>query len=80
MKDIKIVYCDDWVWFIVDGETKLSGHSLDENDILEELGIKFGSAWIDYYGDEGIEWEDYKDWPEEIRAEVEEEIKRNKKE
>lgn len=46
---ITIVRADDWVGIYVDGELKTENHSLDEDDLLDVLGIEHKVVWADEY-------------------------------
>ena len=56
MPKIDFVSVDDWTALYFDGKMVTQDHSLDPEHVLELLGIKFESHWLDdvwdYYEDE----------------------------
>lgn len=47
MKKITFVYADDWMGLYIDGELVRENHSLEPDDVLLELGIKYDDFWAE---------------------------------
>lgn len=52
VNEVTVVQCDDWIALFVDGKKAIEGHSLDEADIFNAIGIKMRSIWLE---DEWVE-------------------------
>lgn len=44
---VVLVAYNDWNTLYVDGQRKIEGHSLSAEQVLEALGIDYGSIYID---------------------------------
>ena len=66
MEIIHIV-TDNWQWLYLDGELKLSDHSLSPEDVLEAIGVPFSTGWVNDI-EPGVSeyWENLSDWPDEV--------------